>query len=268
MVYGNIPRDYGNLTFTHEEMMDFIKNEPNSKKLFRKFLGAEEFINRKTRYYLFTQFVMPNELRSMPNVKKRVEAVRDARLASKAKEIQKFAENPTKMAQLTQPLDCDFLIVPIISSEKRRYIPIGYEKPGTLVNNAVQVVPNANLYEFGVLTSVFHNAWMRALCGRLESRYRYSKDLIYNTFPWPTANKQQKAKIEKSAKMILDARSQYPDSSLADLYDDSAMPLELRKAHQINDVLVAEAYGFKGKVRSESECVAELIKMYQELVSE
>jgi hypothetical protein len=161
--------------------------------------------------------------------------------------------------------ESDYLLIPATSSEQRRYIPIGYVKKEVVPNNAVQFVPEASLYHFGVLTSNVHMAWMRAVCGRLEMRYRYSANIVYNNFPWPNPTEAQKAKIEQTAQAILDARALYPDSSLADLYDELTMPVELRKAHQDNDRAVMQAYGFDIKTMTESQCVAELFKMYQEL---
>lgn len=166
--------------------------------------------------------------------------------------------------EIRQP-DTDYIVIPRVSSERRRYVPMGFLGSEIIVSDAVQLVPNATLYEFGILTSNVHMAWMRVVCGRLKSDYRYSKDIVYNNFPWPTPTDAQKAKIEQTAQAILDARALYPDSSLADLYDEATMPPELRKAHQQNDKAVMQAYGFWGKLNSESACVAELMKMYQKL---
>ena len=160
----------------------------------------------------------------------------------------------------------NYIIIPKVSSEKRRYVPMGFMSPNVLASDLVFLVPDATLYHFGILESNVHMAWMRAVCGRLETRYRYSKDVVYNNFPWPTPTEEQKAKIEQTAQAILDARALYPDSSLADLYDEITMPIELRKAHQQNDRAVMQAYGFPVKSTfTESQCVAELFKRYQEL---
>lgn len=196
----------------------------------------------------------------------RIESVKKMRQSSKAEATRKLAETSTLFAQITQPVGTPFLIVPSVSSERRKYIPMDFLSGDVISSNAVQIIPNADIYHFGILTSSVHMAWMRAVCGRLKSDYRYSKDIVYNNFPWPTATEKQKQKIEKSAQAILDARAKYPGATLADLYDDAAMPPDLRKAHQINDIFVMEAYGFKGKVKSESECVAELMKMYQNMI--
>ena len=191
----------------------------------------------------------------------RVQACRDDRLQG-APDRQKLADTPWLFRE-TYNYD-SYIIVPAVSSEKRRYIPLGFMDSDTIPTNLVQIIPNASLYHFGVLTSNVHMAWMRIVCGRLEMRYRYSKDIVYNNFPWPNPSNEQKAKIEQTAQAILDARAKYPDSSLADLYDEVTMPPELRKAHQENDRAVMAAYGFSTKM-SESECVAKLFEMYQEL---
>ena len=271
MIYGNIPRDGGFYTFTTEQMKEFILKEPNSKPYFFKFIGAREYINNIDRWVLFLKDCPISALRKMPSVLKRIEKVKEFRLSSKAKEIHKFAETPTQFAQLTQPIGKDFIAVPIVSSENRRYIPLGYVKGDIITNNQVQIIPDANLYHFGILTSNVHMAWMRAVAGRLEMRYRYSKDIVYNNFPWLEENDAQKERISKTAQAILNARALYPDCSLADLYDELRMPVELRKAHQANDIAVMKAYGMIKKVDgkdtflTESETVARLFEMYQEL---
>lgn len=267
MIYGNIPRDGGFYTFTTEEKEEFEKHEPASTKFFYEFLGSKEYINNKKRWILFLRDATPQELKRMPSVVDRIEKVRDFRLSSKAKEIHKFAETPTLFAQQTQPIGKDFIIVPIVSSSRRRYIPIGYVDGNVLVNNRVFIVPEADLYTFGILTSNVHNAWMRKVAVRLKDDYSYSKDLVYNNFPWPIPTNEQREHIEKAAQSILDARKLYPNDSLADLYDPITMPIELKRAHQTNDRAVMEAYGFNIKTMSEAECVAELMKMYQELTS-
>ena len=264
MVYGNIPRDGGFYTFSDEEKEAFLEKEPNACKYMYRFLGSKEYINNTQRWILFLKDVTPAELRKMPAVMERIEEVKKFRLSSKAKEIHKFAETPTLFAQQTQPIGVDFIIVPIVSSSRRKYIPIGYVKGNTIVNNRVFLVPNADLYVFGILTSNVHNSWMRKVAVRLKDDYSYSKDLVYNNFPWCNPTAEQKAKIEQTAQAILDARALYPDCSLADLYDELTMPQELRKAHQANDKAVMQAYGFKPDM-PESEIVAELMKMYQKL---
>lgn len=267
MVYGNIPRDGGFYTFTDEEKEEFIKREPKAERYMYRFLGSKEYINNTQRWILFLKDASPNEIRTMPEVLKRITSVKEFRLSSKAKEIHKFAETPTLFAQQTQPIGKDFLIIPIVSSSRRRYIPIGYVNGNTIVNNRVFIIPEPNLYLFGILTSNVHNAWMRKVAVRLKDDYSYSKDLVYNNFPWCSPTAEQKKKIEETAQAILDARALYPDCSLADLYDEVAMPPELRKAHQANDKAVMQAYGFDVKTMTESTCVAELMKMYQKLTT-
>lgn len=264
MVYGNIPRDGGFYTFTDEEKEEFLREEPNAEPYIFKFLGSKEYINNSQRWILFLKDVSPSQLRSMPHVMDRVEKVRQFRLSSKAKEIHKFAATPTLFAQQTQPIGKDFIIVPIVSSSRRYYIPIGYVSGDTLVNNRVFAIPEADMYVFGIITSNVHNAWMRKVAVRLKDDYSYSKDLVYNNFPWPNPSDEQKAKIESSAKAILDVRSLYPDSSLADLYDPLTMPNDLRKAHEANDKAVMKAYGFPVDME-ESDIVAELMNMYKTL---
>ena len=264
MSSGGKPVEGGHLIFTEKEKTEFLLEEPNSEPYFRPFMGSDDFINGHTRWCLWLLNVSPKELRSLPKVMERVDRVREFRAASVKAATREYAEYPTRFMEIKQP-NSDFLMIPATSSESRRYVPIGYLDKNVIASNAASFVPNANIYHFGVLTSNVHMAWMRAVCGRLEMRYRYSVNIVYNNFPWPTPTEQQKADIEKTAQAILDARALYPDCSLADLYDEIAMPPELRKAHQENDKAVMRAYGFSIKM-TESECVAELMKMYQELM--
>jgi len=264
---GNKPIDGGNYLFTKEEMDEFLKIEPIAVKWFMPWYGSQEFINRCPRYCLWLGDCPPNELRKMPECMKRVEAVRQLRLASKSAGTVKLADTPTRFHVENMPKGT-YIVVPEVSSERRRYVPMGFMTPDILCSNLVKIIPNATLYHFGVLTSNVHMAWMRAVCGRLKSDYRYSKDVVYNNFPWPTPTDAQKAKIEQTAQAILDARTLYLDASLADLYDETTMPPELRKAHQQNDKAVMMAYGFWGKLNSEPACVSELMKMYQQLIEE
>lgn len=265
---GNKPIDGGHYLFTKEEMDEFIKKEPNAKQYFHPWYGAFEFINQKPRYCLWLGKCTPAELRKMPECLKRVEAVRAYRLKSPSAGTRKLAEKPTRFHVENMP-DGNYIVIPEVSSQNRRYIPMGFFDSSIMCSNLVKIIPDATRYRFGILTSNVHMAWMRAVCGRLKSDYRYSKDIVYNNFPWPTPTEAQKAKIEQTAQAILDARALYPDSSLADLYDEVTMPSELRKAHQQNDRAVMDAYGFvKGTEArtSESACVAELMKLYQKLI--
>lgn len=260
---GNKPIDGGFYLFDEAEMNDFISKEPRSEKYFRPWYGSQEFLQNKRRYCLWLGDTSPAELNSMPECKKRVAAVRGFRLKSTSLGTQKLAEKPTRFHVENIP-DSEYLLVPKVSSERRRYIPMGYMAPMNMASDLVFIVPNTTLYHFGVLESSIHMSWMRAVCGRLKSDYRYSKDIVYNNFPWPTPTDAQKTKIEKTAQAILDARNLYPDCSLADLYDEVTMPPELRKAHQENDKAVMEAYGFNPRM-TETEIVAKLFRLYQEL---
>ncbi len=260
---GNQPIDNGNYLFTREEMMDFLRLEPSAEKWFKPWYGSQEFINRQPRYCLWLGNCPPNELRKMPNCLKRVEAVKQFRASSKRASTVKMAAMPTRFQTENMPTTT-YLLVPKVSSERRRYVPMGLMTPDTLCSDLVFIIPGASLYHFGVLTSNVHMAWMRTVCGRLEMRYRYSKDIVYNNFPWCNPTEEQKAKIEQTAQAILDARALYPDCSLADLYDEVAMPPELRKAHQQNDSAVMAAYGFDKKM-AESDCVSLLMEMYTKL---
>ena len=267
MVYGNKPTDGGFLFLTDEEKNEFLQKEPNAAKFIKHVLGSEEFINNKKRYCLWLVGASPAELRKLPKVLERIESVRNFRLNSTKEATRKSADTPTLFQEVRQPETGNYLLVPRVSSERRRYVPLGFMSHEIIVNDSVQIIPDATLYHFGVLTSNVHMSWMRAVAGRLEMRYRYSKDIVYNNFPWCTPTDEQKAKIEKTAQAILDARAKYPDSSLADLYDETLMPPDLRKAHQENDKAVMLAYGFSTKM-TESECVAELFKMYENLTQE
>lgn len=261
---GNQPIDNGNYLFTHEEMLDFLKIEPAAEKWFKPWYGSQEFINQQPRYCLWLGTCPPNELRKMPHCMARVQAVREFRLSSKRASTLKLADTPTRFQTENMP-EGTYILVPEVSSERRRYVPMGFMTPDVLCSNLVKIIPNASLYHFGVLTSNVHMAWMRTVCGRLKSDYRYSKDIVYNNFPWPNPTDAQKAKIEQTAQAILDARALYPDCSLADLYDEVTMPPELRKAHQQNDRAVMEAYGMSVRDTTEASCVAELMRRYQEL---
>lgn len=270
MTTGNRPADGGHLIIEAEDYEEFIKKEPKAKQYIKCLTGALEFINNKPRYCLWLVGITPNELRAMPEVLKRVEACKEDRLNG-AEDRQKLAATPWLFRETNCPKS--YIIVPATSSENRKYIPMGFLDDNTIATNAAIIIPNADKYYFGILESNVHMAWLRAVCGRLKSDYRYSKDIVYNNFPWCNPTTEQKAKIEKTAQGILDARALYPDCSLADLYDELTMPPELRKAHQENDKAVMEAYGFRikdeqtGKFRwlTESETVARLMHMYQEL---
>ena len=261
---GNKPIDNGNYLFEREEMETFIKQEPLSENYFHPYYGAVEFIHQKPRYCLWLGDCSPSELRKMPHCLRRIEAVRNYRLASKSPGTVKLAEKPARFHVENMPKG-NYIVIPQVSSQNRRYIPMGYMDESVICSDKVRLMPNGTLYHFGVLESNVHMAWMRTICARLKSDYSYTVNNVYNNFPWPKPTEEQKTKIEKTAQAILDARALYPDSSLADLYDELTMPVELRKAHQENDRAVMQAYGFDVKTMTESQCVAELFKMYQEL---
>lgn len=262
MTTGNRPADGGHLIIEAEDYEAFLEKEPNAVKFIKKLTGAVEYINRKDRYCLWLVNIEPSELRKMPEVMKRVELCREDRLKG-APDRQKLADTPTLFREIKNP--DEYIIVPRVSSENRRYIPLGFLSGDVIPTDSATIIPEAGIYEFGILTSNVHMAWMRAVCGRLKSDYRYSKDIVYNNFPWCNPTPEQRTRIEQTAQAILDARDLFPNSSLADLYDSVAMPPQLRKAHQLNDKAVMEAYGFPIKNFTESDCVAELMKLYQEL---
>ena len=266
MMTGNRPADGGHLIIENEEYNAFVNREPDAKKYIKKLVGSAEFINNKPRWCLWLVGVGPNELRKMPEVMKRIEACKQDRLQSPDVGRQRLANQPALFRETNNP--SSFIVVPAVSSERRKYIPLGFMDDSTIATNLVIIIPDATHYHFGVLESNVHMAWMRTVSGRLKSDYRYSKDIVYNNFPWPNPTEAQRAKIEQTAQGILDARALYPDGSLADLYDEATMPPELRTAHQKNDRAVMEAYGFWGKLNSESACVAELMKLYQQLTAQ
>lgn len=257
---GNKPIDGGNYLFKKEEMDEFIKKEPKSASYFHLWYGSEEFIHQKPRYCLWLGDCSPKEINEMPLCKQRVENVRLLRLASKRAGTRRLADRPTRFHVENMP-NGDSIIIPSVSSEKRRYVPMGFIHKGTFASNLVLLVPNATPYHFGILESNVHMAWMRVVCGRLEMRYRYSKDVVYNNFPWPSPTAEQAEKIATTAQGILDARSHYPDSSLADLYNPNLMPYDLLEAHRANDRAVMAAYGFATRM-TETECVSRLFDLY------
>ncbi len=263
---GNKPIDNGEYLFLEDEKEAFLQKEPAAKKYFYRWMGAEEFLNGKKRFCLYLGKCSPAELKGMPECLKRVEAVRKYREKSSRAATKKMAER-AKNFQTENIPDDDYILIPKVSSERRQYIPIGFLNKDVLASDLAFILPDASLYYFGVLTSIVHNAWMRAVAGRLKSDYRYSKDVVYNNFPWPeNATSKQKEKIEQLAQAVLDARSLYPDSTLAALYDPLTMPDELRKAHKALDKAVLALYGFKAAIK-EPEIVAELLKRYDKLAA-
>ena len=263
MIKGSIIIDGGNLIIGADEYENFIKREPAAEKYIRQYMGSDDFINSKIRYCLWLADCPPNELLKMKLVMERVKAVKEFRLKSKRPGTLKAAETPSLFAENRQP-DSDYIAIPVTSSENRRYIPIGFIDKKIIANGDILTIPRAGLYEFGILTSSVHNAWARAVCGRLEMRYRYSATIVYNNFVWCAPNEKQRLKIESTAQKILDARAQYPAASLADLYNELTMPKDLRAAHKENDAAVMAAYGFRAGM-TEPEIVSALMEKYLQL---
>lgn len=264
---GNKPIDGGFYLFDEQEMKEFIEKEPAAEPYFHPWYGAREFINNCPRYCLYLADCPPSELRKMPEALKRVEAVREYRLKSPSPGTRKIAETPARFHVTNIPKGA-YIVIPQVSSERRRYIPMGYMDDGVLCSDKVRIMTGGTLYHFGVLESNVHMSWMRAICCRLKSDYSYTVNDVYNNFPWAEPSEQQRQKIEQTAQAIIDARALYPDNSLADLYDELTMPPELRKAHQQNDKAVMQAYGFSIRDTTESSCVAELMKLYQKKILE
>ena len=263
---GNKPIDGGNYLFTPEQKAGFIKMEPAAKAYFKRWIGSEEFINGIERWCLWLGDCSPSDLRSMPEARKRVEAVKALRLASKSPPTQKLAATPARFHVENMPKR-PFLVIPEVSSEKRPYIPIGFLKPDVFCSNLVKIMPDATPWHFGVLSSGIHMAWVRQVCGRLESRYRYSSKLVYNNFPWPQdVSEKQKAAVEEAAQHVLEVRKEFPGATLADLYDPVAMPPRLAKAHAALDKAVDRCYR-KETFRSDRDRVEYLFELYEALTS-
>lgn len=264
MVTGNRPADGGNLIIEADEYEDFIRREPEAKRFIKRLTGSEEFIKGKQRWCLWLVDISPADLRRMPLVMKRIQACKEDRLRGAA-DRQKLAMTPTLFREQRNPKS--YLLVPMTSSQNRSYIPMSFFDSETIPTNSAGFIENATLYDFGVLSSSIHMTWMRTVAGRLKSDYRYSKDIVYDTFPWPEPTEREREKIERTAQRILDIRALYPDCSLADLYDPIAMPADLLKAHIRNDRAVQMAYGFRTVYVNEQAIVTELMQLYQALVS-
>ena len=267
IMYGSMPIDDGHLILNKEDVDALLKESPDNARFIRRYVGGDEIIKNKERWCLWLVGISPREMRQSPLVMERVRRTMEFRQESNRPQTLKLAETPYLFGEIRQPRT-DMLVIPKVSSERRRYIPVAFVSPDVIVNGSALIVPDATAYEFGVIISNVHMAWMRAVCGRMKSDYQYSGSNVYNNFPWPAPSESQKVKIEQTAQAILDARDLYPDSSLADLYDELTMPAELRKAHQENDRAVMQAYGFDVRTMTESQCVAELFKRYQELTKE
>ncbi len=264
MSKGSQPTDGGYLLLSEKDRSELLAKHPEANELIRPFVGSDDLIKGKKRFCLWLKNVSPAKYRHIAPIMARLNGVTESRLKSPTASVRRDADTPMLFTQIRQP-DTNYLAVPEVSSENRRYIPISFLTPDIIGSNKLYMISDADKYMFGVLISNVHMAWMRTVAGRLELRYSYSP-AVYNNFPWPTPTEEQKNKIEQTAQAILDARALYPDCSLADLYDEVAMPPELRKAHQANDRAVMQAYGFDVKTMTESTCVAELMKMYQQLV--
>ena len=264
---GNQATDDGNFYFSEEEYKQFVAKHPEAKEVLRVAYNSHGFINGKKQYCLWLKGVNPKFISENPEIRQRVENVRNYRLKSTKKQTREMAKYPTLFSEDRQPSG-NYIVIPKVSGQSRRYVPMGFLTPNIICNNTIKFIPDATLFHFGVLESNVHMSWMRAICGRTKSDYQYSNTIVYNNFPWPNPTEAQRAKIEQTAQGILDARALYPDCSLADLYDEATMPPELRTAHQRNDRAVMEAYGFWGKLNSESACVAELMKLYQQLTAQ
>ena len=267
MNFGNQPRDGGHFILTDSDKKTLLEAEPSLSPWIRRYMGAEEFINNSARWCLWLKGISAEQIDESKVLSEKVAAVRAFRVASKAKTTNGYAKVPMLFAQITQPDKCNFLLVPRVSSERRKYIPIGFMNTNVIASDAVQIVPNATHYDFAILTSAMHMAWMRTVCGRLKSDYRYSRDLCYNTFPWPTPSTKQKKHIESLAEAVLMTREMYPDMTLADMYDPDKMPEPLRESHTALDIAVDGLYR-KKPFASDEERLQLLFELYEKLVSE
>ncbi|HWR32849.1 MAG TPA: type IIL restriction-modification enzyme MmeI, partial [Chitinophagaceae bacterium] len=242
MVYGNKPTDGGFFLFTDDEKNDFLKSEVAAEKYIKPFISAHEFLNGKKRWCLWLKDARPSDLKSMPKVMERIEGVRRSRLESKKAATRKLAEFPTQFEYVSQP-DSDYILVPLHTSENRKYIPFGFFNSSHIAANSCSLIPKASLYEFGIISSFVHMVWVKTVCGRIKSDYRYSGTIVYNNYPWPeNPTDKQKQAVEEAAQAVLDARAVFPESSLADLYDPNTMPPALVKAHQQLDKAVDLCY--------------------------
>ena len=266
MNWGNKPTDGGHFILSPDEKQELLAKEPAAEKFVRRYMSGGDFLNNDERYCLWLLDALPQELKMLPLVMSRVEEVRKSRLASKASSTREYAKYPTRFRQIAQP-ESSYLAIPEVSSERRYYIPVAFFPKEVICSNTVQFIPEATLYHFGIINSVMHNAWMRNVCGRLKSDYRYSNTIVYNNFPWPdNPSEKQKLAIETAAQAVLDTRAQFPGSTLADLYDPLTMPPVLLKAHQQLDKAVDAAYG-KTNFQTEAQRVTFLFELYQKYTS-
>lgn len=265
MNYGSMPIDDGHLILNAEERDNIIKENINNKKFIRNYIGGEELINNKIRYCIWLKDINPIEVQNSKLIMDRIKLTKEFRESSKRPQTLKAAETPYLFGEIRQP-NTDMLVIPKVSSETRKYIPIDFIKPETIVNGSTLIVPKADLYMFGILTSNVHNAWMRTVAGRMKSDYQYSTGIVYNTFVWANPTEKQREKIITTAQNILEIRKKYSQYSLAQLYNNLTMPNDLFKAHKQNDAAVMEAYDFDWHKMSEDDCVAELFKMYEKII--
>ena len=263
MLYGSMPIDNGNLSLTPEEKNKLLAVEPESAPYIRNYMGGDEFLNGIERYCIWLSDCPPDVLRRLPKLLEHVEKNRIYRLSSDRETTRQLADKAALFGEIRQPAE-SFLFIPKVSSENRKFLPIGYCLPNIIASGSALIIPAAKLFHFGILSSTMHNAWMRAVCGRMKSDYQYSASIVYNNFPWPEPTTAQKKVIETAAQLILDARLLYPNSTLADLYDPVTMPPELVKAHQKLDKAVETAYG-KTDFKTEAERVAFLFERYQQI---
>jgi hypothetical protein len=270
IVFGSMPNDGGHLLLTDKERAELLEREPDAAPWIHCFMGAQEFLNGGSRWCLWLKGMPPGALKNLPLVRERVEAVRDYRLASKREATRKLAATPMLFGEIRQPISL-YLMVPSVSSERRPYIPMGLQQLDVIASNLCLVIPGATLFHLGVLSSTMHMAWVRTVCGRLKSDFRYTNEIVYNNFPWPVdATDAQRAAIAKAAQGVLDARAAFPDATLADLYDPLSAPPALVKAHQALDRTVDAAYvssGGKKTWASDAERVAFLFELYQRMTS-
>lgn len=261
---GNQPTDHGNLLLSEKEEKAIVAKDKRTLKFIHPFIGSREFLNNKKRFCFWLVNATPKELRNIPEIRTRIEKVKEFREKSSKAATRKIADTPQLFQEIRQPLNGNYLVIPVTTSQNRKYIPMGFVNSNTIASNALLITTSANIYDFGILESIVHMDWMRLTTGRMKSDYQYSAKIVYNNFPWPTPTPEQRKKIEQTAQAILDARNNHPESSLADLYDPLAMPPDLRKAHKANDKAVLQAYNLSADA-TESEIVAHLFKMYEKL---
>nr|WP_197429027.1 type IIL restriction-modification enzyme MmeI [Phnomibacter ginsenosidimutans] len=263
MVFGSMPNDGGHLLFNEDEKNEFVLNEPKSEKYFRKFIGAQEFISGKHRWCLWLKDAGPNELKSMPLVLQRIELVKHSRLSSKRPSTQKLAAFPSLFGEIRQPKS-DYIVFPEVSSERRNYIPVGFMTADVITSNKNYTIDNGSNFSFGILSSSMHMSWVKNVAGRMKSDYSYSTGIVYNNFPWPLSpTDKQKQAVEAAAQQVLDARAQFPEASLADLYDPDVMPPVLVKAHQALDKAVDLCYRPQ-PFTSETKRIEYLFELYDQ----